>query len=103
MVENHLLYFNPWAAIHEANPQEIIDHHELIALAPFLIMAGSLDSNVLPAINRKFAAAYKAAGGDVQLEIFDGAVHEWVAEEGPLTDRARELVKRFIANQVGRA
>jgi acetyl esterase/lipase len=100
MVQNHRLYFNPWNAIHEGNPQEILDRHEKIALAPLLIMAGSLDNNVLPAIHRKFAAAYQAAGGDVQLEIFEGAVHEWVAEEGPLTDRAREMVRQFIAEQL---
>ena len=58
------------------------------------------DNNVLPAIHKKFAASYKAAGGDIQFEIFEGAVHEWVAEEGTLTDRAREMVKAFIARQL---
>jgi acetyl esterase/lipase len=100
MVQSHHLYFNPWKAIHEANPQEILDRHEKVALVPFLIMAGSLDNNVLPAIQKKFAASYKANGGDVQFEIFEGAVHEWVAEEGPLTDRARGMVKQFIAKQL---
>jgi alpha-beta hydrolase superfamily lysophospholipase len=100
MVKNHHLYFNPWETIHEANPQEILDRHEKITFVPFLIMAGSLDNNVLPAIHKKFAASYKAAGGDIQFEIFEGAVHEWVAEEGPLTDRAREMVKAFIAKQL---
>jgi hypothetical protein len=27
-------------------------------------------------------------------------VHEWVAQPGPQTDRAREMVKAFIARQV---
>ena len=100
MVKNNQLYFNPWESIHEASPQEILDRHEKITFVPFLIMAGSLDNNVLPAIHKKFAASYKAAGGDIQFEIFEGAVHEWVAEEGPLTDRAREMVKAFIARQL---
>jgi acetyl esterase len=100
MVKNNQLYFNPWETIHEANPQEILDRHEKITFVPFLIMAGSLDNNVLPAIHKKFAASYEAAGGDIQFEIFEGAVHEWVAEEGPLTDRAREMVKAFIAKQL---
>src|ERR1700726_4024695 len=100
MVKNNQLYFNPWESIHEASPQEILDRHEKITFVPLLIMAGSLDNNVLPAIHKKFAASYKAAGGDIQFEIFEGAVHEWVAEEGPLTDRAREMVKAFIARQL---
>ena len=29
--------------------------------------------------------------------LFEGAEHLWVAQEGPNTDRARALVKQFIA------
>jgi acetyl esterase/lipase len=101
MVKNNLAFFNPFETIHESNPQEILDRHEKINLVPMLIMAGSLDDNVLPKFQTKFAASYKAAGGDIQFELFEGAVHDWVAEEGPLTDRARQMVKAFIARQLG--
>jgi acetyl esterase len=100
MVKNHTVFFNPWDNIHEANPQEILDRHEAVTLVPLLIMAGALDDNVLPEINKKFAATYKAAGGECQFQIFEGAEHEWVANPGPQTDRAREMVKAFIARQL---
>jgi acetyl esterase/lipase len=100
MVNNNKLFFNPWETIHESNPQEILDRHEKVTFVPLLIMAGSLDNNVLPAIHKKFAATYKAAGGDIQFQIFEGAVHEWVAEPGPLTDKAQEMVRAFIARQL---
>jgi acetyl esterase len=100
MVKNHTLFFVPWDTIHESNPQEILDRHEAVSLAPLLIMAGALDDNVLPEIQEKFVAAYRAAGGEVQFQIFEGAEHEWVANEGPQTDRAREMVKAFIARQL---
>jgi acetyl esterase/lipase len=100
MMKNHALYFNPWDSIHESNPQEILDRHEKVTLVPFLIMAGSLDDNVLPEIQKKFVESYKAAGGDVQFELFEGAEHEWVATPGPLTVRAQEMVKAFIARQL---
>jgi acetyl esterase len=100
MMKNHTLFFVPWDTIHESNPQEILDRHEKISLAPLLIMAGALDDNVLPEIQKKFVASYKAAGGEVQFQIFEGAEHEWVANEGPQTDRAREMVKAFIARQL---
>jgi len=100
MMQNHTLYFVPWDSIHESNPQEILDRHEKITLVPFLIMAGSLDDNVLPEIQKRFVASYKAAGGDIQFELFEGAEHEWVANPGPLTDRAQEMVKAFIARQL---
>ncbi len=100
MMQNHTLYFNPWDTIHESNPQEILDRHEKVTLVPFLIMGGSLDDNVLPAIQEKFVASYKAAGGDIQWQLFEGAEHEWVANPGPLTDRAQAMVRAFIARQL---
>jgi len=100
MMKNHVLFFKPWDTIHESNPQEILERHEKISLAPLLIMAGALDDNVLPEIQEKFVAAYRAAGGEVQFQIFEGAEHEWVANEGPQTDRARVMVKDFIARQL---
>jgi acetyl esterase len=100
MVKNHTTFFKPWDTIHESNPQEILERHEPVALVPLLIMQGALDDNVLPAVQEKFAATYKAAGGDCRYELFEGCEHEWVATPGPQTDRAREMVKAFIARQV---
>jgi len=102
MVKNHTTYFKPWNAIHESNPLEILQRHEPVQLVPLLIMQGELDDNMLPSAQAKFAAAYKAAGGDVQYEVFAGSEHEWVATPGPQTDRAREMVKAFIARQLSR-
>lgn len=65
-----------------------------------LIMQGALDANVLPAVQEKFAVTYRAAGGQCDLHVFDGSEHEWVAKPGPQTDRAREMVKAFIARQL---
>jgi acetyl esterase len=99
MVKNHTAYFVPWDTIHESNPQEILERHEAVTLVPLLIMQGGLDDNVLPSVQEKFAATYKAAGGVCDFHVFDGCEHEWVATPGPQTDRAREMVKAFIARQ----
>ena len=100
MMKNHTIFFVPWETIHESNPQEILERREKVTLPPILIMQGALDDNVLPAVQEKFAAFYKAAGGDCQFHVFDGCEHEWVATPGPQTDRAREMVKAFIARQL---
>ncbi len=102
MMKNHTVFFNPWETIHESNPQEILERHEKISMVPMLIMQGALDDNVLPAVQEKFVATYKAAGGNIQFHVFEGCEHEWVAKEGPQTDRARTMVKAFIAQQVNR-
>jgi len=100
MVKNNTTFFVPWDTIHESNPQEILDRHETITKVPFLIMQGALDDNVLPAVQERFAQTYRQAGGDIQYHLFEGCEHEWVAKPGPQTDRAREMVKAFIARQV---
>jgi len=102
MMNNHKTFFVPWDTIHESNPQEILDRHEPVTLVPLLIMQGELDDNVRPAVQEKFVAAYKAAGGDVQFHVFENSEHEWVAKPGPQTDKAREMVKTFIERQLKR-
>jgi acetyl esterase len=100
MVKSNTTFFNPWDTIHESNPVEILQRHEPVTLVPMLIMQGALDDNMIPPAQKKFADTYKAAGGDIRYELFEGCEHEWVAKEGPQTDRAREMVKAFIARQL---
>ncbi len=100
MMKNTATYFAPWETIHESNPQEILERHEKVTLPPLLVMQGALDDNVLPAIQETFASTYRAAGGDCRYELFDGCEHEWVATPGPQTDRARAMVKAFIAKHL---
>ena len=103
MIKNNKTYFRPWETIVESNPQGILDRREAATLPPLLIMQGALDDNVLPAVQEKFAASYRAAGGECELHVFEGCEHEWVAKPGPQTDRAHEMVKAFIArNLTGR-
>jgi acetyl esterase len=100
MVQNSRVYFNPWETIFEANPQGILDRGETVSLPPLLIMQGELDDNVLPAIQEKFAASYRRAGGVCRFQVFAGCEHMWVKEPGPQTDRAVEMMKSFIAEQL---
>jgi len=100
MVKSNTTYFQPWDTIHESNPVEILQRHERVTMVPMLVMQGALDDNMIPSAQKKFAEVYKAAGGDIRFELFEGCEHEWVAKEGPQTDRAREMVKAFIARQL---
>ena len=100
MIQNSKKYFDPWETIHEANPQEILDRGEKATLPPLLIMQGELDHNVRPAVQEQFANSYRAAGGDCRYELFAGCEHLWIDDPGPMTDRAHEMVKNFIARQL---
>ena len=100
MVKNNKTFFVPWETIHEANPQEILEREEKVLVVPFLIMQGALDDNVLPEVQEEFVKTYRAAGGECEYHLFENSVHEWVAKPGPQTDKAREVVKQFIARQL---
>ena len=100
MIASNKIFFSPWETIHEGNPQEILERGEKVTLVPLLIMQGALDDNVLPAMQENFAAAYRAAGGQVDYRLFEDSTHEWVAEPGPQTDKARTTLKDFIARQL---
>jgi acetyl esterase/lipase len=100
MVGNNKRFFDPWETIHESNPREILERKEAIALPPLLIMQGALDDNVLPAFQENFVRLYRAAGGQCDYHLFENSPHEWVAEPGPQTDKARATVKAFIARQL---
>jgi len=100
MMKNNKTFFVPWETIHEANPQEILERREKVTLTPLLVMQGALDDNVLPSAQEKFVATYKAAGGPIDYHVFPDSEHEWVAKPGVQTDRAREMVKAFIARNL---
>lgn len=100
MVQRSKTFFDPWETIEEANPQQMLDRGEPVELPPMLIMQGALDDNVLPAFQERFAASYRAAGGICELTVFEGCDHIWVADPGPQTDRAHDMVKDFIARNL---
>jgi acetyl esterase len=100
MVKKSKMYFDPWDSIFEANPMKMLERGEKVTLPPMLVMQGELDTNVPWQISDKFGQLYRAAGGECEVEIFKGCEHQWIAEPGPQTDRAHEVLKAFIARQL---
>lgn len=100
LIHNSETYFKPWDSIFEANPQHILERGEAVTLPPLFILQGELDDNVLPAVQERFVATYRAAGGEVDFEIYPGAEHRWIILPGPQTDRAIDMIKAFIARQL---
>lgn len=98
------IYFSPPGSLQDGNPQLILDRHEPVKLPPVLLLQGSADGNG-PAIQQRFAASYRAAGGQIQLELLPGAPHNFINMAGANLDRALGLMKTFIgqllAKQIG--
>ena len=100
LVTNTEGYFLTEDAMHEGNPQELLDRGESVAMPPALVIHGTADENVPVEHAERFAESYAAAGGSVRLEKFEGEPHGFANEPGPATDRMVEVVKGFIAEQV---
>jgi acetyl esterase/lipase len=101
------IYFSPPGSLQDGNPQLILDRRESVTLPPVLLLQGSADaagvvkdSNVSPAIQQRFAASYRAAGGQIQLEMLPGAPHNFVNTAGANLDRALSLMKTFIEQRL---
>jgi acetyl esterase/lipase len=100
LVANSLGYFLNEDAMHEGNPQELLDRGEKVELLPTLVIHGTADENVPISHAERFVASYRAAGADVQYEVFDGEPHGFANEPGPQTDKMVEVVKQFIVKQL---
>ena len=93
-------YFPDPESLHEGNPQEALDRGEPVELPPTIIIQGTNDSNIPLVIPEKFEASYRAAGGQVELELFPGMPHRFGNMPGVESQRAIELMKGFIARQL---
>ena len=95
-------YFPEHASLHEGNPHEALERGEALELPPAIIIQGTNDSNIPLFIPEKFEAAYRAAGGHIELELFPGMPHLFGNSPGPESERAIELMKGFVARQLTR-
>ena len=93
-------YFYSKDQMQEGSPQGILDRGESAELPPLLVIQGTADRNIPMSIPERFVESYRSAGGSVEFEIFPDAPHIFVHEPGEDTDRALELVKRFVARQL---
>jgi len=92
-------YFGDEATMREGNPQMVLERGEQECLPPMLILQGTKDDNVPLSISERFVAAYRAAGGAVERELFPDMPHAFARQPGPETDRAISLMKQFLARQ----
>ena len=90
-------YFLDQETMKEGNPQHMLEREESVLLPPTLIIQGTRDDNVPLSIPQRFDTAFRAAGGDIQVEYFADQVHGFGNMPGPESDRAIGMIKAFIA------
>ena len=103
LVEAHNAYWGSTEAMSEGNPTHILRRGEAVETPPALIIQGTADDNVNPAMLQPFVDAYRARGAPIHMEVFEGMVHAFAVRqpELPETARARDLILAFIREHAG--
>ena len=102
LIKGHNAYFQTPEAMREGNPTLILSRGERVEHPPTLLLQGTADRNVTVEMQERFAAAYHATSGTLEMVAFPNTPHGFTLSPGPDTDRAIVLMKAFIARQLGR-
>jgi acetyl esterase/lipase len=80
-VAAHDAYWPGEDAQAEGNPQMILDRGEAVELPPALIIQGTADTILPDGMADRFAAAYRKAGGHIDLRKFEGQPHTFITKD----------------------
>jgi acetyl esterase len=98
MLSAHHAYWPDEAAQAEGNPQMILDRGEPVELPPALVVQGTADVVLPDGMADAFAAAYRKAGGSIDLRKFEGQPHTFITKEpaAAASREAIEIIKAFV-------
>jgi acetyl esterase len=105
LVEAHDAYWASEAEMAEGNPQLILERGEAMTpLPPAIVVQGTGDDNVTPDMADRFAAAYRACGGRLELHKFDDQPHTFIVRD-PASEASRQATEKlrdFVLAPAGR-
>jgi len=102
LIPCHDKYWQTEAAMDEGSPATALEKGERVQLPPVLYLQGTEDlAHPRPHLDR-FVAAYRKAGGVVDLELFEGEGQGFIMRKAgtPASDRALELINEFTHKQI---
>lgn len=94
----HHAFWGDEAAMSDGSPPALLERGEKVDLPPALIFQGDADEWVPQDMTKRFVAAYKKAGGDIELELLPGAKHSFFREDanGPNAKRAIAVTRDYV-------
>jgi len=98
----HDAYWQTEAAMDEGAPATALEKGEKVELPPSLYLQGTEDlAHPRPHLER-FVAAYRKAGGVVDLELFEGEGQGFIMRKAgsPASNRALEMIVEFVHKQI---
>jgi acetyl esterase/lipase len=74
-----------------------------VELPPALVVQGTADAVLPDGMADTFAAAYRKAGGSIDLRKFDGQPHTFITKDpdAPASREAIEIIKAFVRERTG--
>ena len=101
LIQSHDAYWASEDEMAEGSPQRIVEAGEAASLPPAIVLQGTGDDNVTPDMADRFAAAWRARGGEIALHKFAGQPHTFVMRDPTSADsrRATELARDFVLRQ----
>jgi acetyl esterase len=99
----HDAYWGTEAAMDEGAPATALETGEKVEMPPALYLQGTDDvAHPRPHLDR-FVAAYRKAGGVIDLELFEGEGQGFIMRKAgsPASTRALERINEFVHKQLG--
>ncbi|MEA2640780.1 MAG: acetyl esterase [Chloroflexota bacterium] len=93
-------FFQSQRTLDDANPQLMLDRGRPVLLPPVLLLHSTVEPDAPMEVAQRFVAAYRAAGGPVQFETFPETAHRFIHKPGPASERAAQLMRAFVAQQL---
>jgi acetyl esterase len=102
LMANHERYFLTADAMQESNLIRILRQGEKVALPAALLIQGTADKGVPQGMVEKVSELYGAAGGDVELALFQDMPHGLAGWPEPDRERMIERIRSFIAQRLAK-
>ena len=99
LVERHDRFFGTIETQKDANPSQMMERGEKVATPPILMCHGTADDSVPFEWVSRFADLYRKAGGEIELDVYEGAPHGF-GREAQWKDRLISTAKAYIQKQV---
>ena len=102
LIPCHDAYWKTEEAMNEGAPAGALERGEKVQLPPVLYLQGTDDAaHPRPHLDR-FVAAYRKAGGGVDLELFEGEGQGFIMRKvgSPASNRALEMIAEFTHKQI---
>ncbi len=101
-IDSHHAYWRDETEMAEGSPQRIVDAGEQTHLPPLLLVQGTADTVLTPDMADRYAAAYRAAGGSVDLQKFADQPHTFITKfpDAPASQAALNTVVDFARRRL---